>query len=103
MPSADADKVLIQVDACGVCHSDLHIIDGDQPGFKAITKQALIPGHEVVGRVARKGTSVEHLSVGDRVGVAWMHASCGVCEQCREGMENRCRKFVITGVTVDGG
>ncbi len=103
VPSAAADEVLIQVDACGVCHSDLHIIDGDQPGFKAITKQALIPGHEVVGRVAGKGTSVEHLSVGDRVGVAWMHGSCGVCEQCREGMENLCRKSVITGVMVDGG
>ncbi len=103
MPSVEPDEVLIKVEACGVCHSDLHIIDGDQPGFKAITKQALIPGHEVVGRVTAKGSSVEHLSVGDRVGVAWLHVSCGTCEQCREGLENLCRKFVITGVMVDGG
>lgn len=102
-PSPDPDEVLIKVEACGVCHSDLHIIDGDQAGFKAITKPALIPGHEVVGRVVAKGASVENLSLGDRVGVAWMHASCGICEQCREGLENLCRKFVITGVMVDGG
>lgn len=103
MPAAGPDEVVIQVEACGVCHSDLHIIDGDQPGFKAITKQALIPGHEVVGRVIGKGASVGQLSIGERVGVAWMHSSCGACEQCREGMENLCRQFVITGVMVDGG
>lgn len=103
MPSPEADEVLIKVEACGVCHSDLHIIDGDQAGFRAVTKPALIPGHEVVGRVVAKGATVEQLSLSDRVGVAWMHASCGACEQCREGMENLCRKFVITGVMVDGG
>lgn len=103
MPAPEPDEVLVKVDACGVCHSDLHIIDGDQPGFKAITKQELIPGHEVVGRVVQKGASVDQLSIGDRVGVAWMHASCGACEQCREGLENLCRKFVITGVMVNGG
>jgi alcohol dehydrogenase, propanol-preferring len=102
-PSLEADEVLIRVEACGVCHSDLHIADGDFPGFKAITKNPLIPGHEVVGRVVRKGASVAHLAVGDRVGVAWLHASCGACEQCREGLENLCRKGVVTGLMVDGG
>jgi propanol-preferring alcohol dehydrogenase len=103
IPSPKSDEVLIQVEACGVCHSDLHIADGDQPALKAVTKQLLVPGHEVVGRVVEIGDAVDHLKVGDRVGVAWLHASCGVCEQCLEGLENLCRKGVITGVMVDGG
>jgi propanol-preferring alcohol dehydrogenase len=101
--SPEPDEVLIRVEACGVCHSDLHVVEGDQPALKAVTKQLLIPGHEVVGRIVRKGDAVDHLAVGDRVGVAWLHSSCGVCEQCREGLENLCRKGVITGVMVDGG
>ena len=103
VPSPKPDEVLIRVEACGVCHSDLHVADGDQPGLKAVTKPRLIPGHEVVGRVVEKGAAVEHLKIGDRVGVAWLHASCGVCEQCLEGLENLCRKSTITGVMVDGG
>jgi propanol-preferring alcohol dehydrogenase len=89
--------------ACGVCHSDLHIIDGDTPGFKAGTKRELIPGHEVVGTVVQRGADVTHLQVGQRVGVAWLHHACGVCEQCREGLENLCRKGTVTGMVVDGG
>ena len=102
-PVPGADDVLIQVEACGVCHSDLHVAEGDQPALKAITKADLIPGHEVVGRVVEKGAAVTHLAVGDRVGVAWNHATCGECEPCREGRENLCRRAVITGVMVDGG
>ena len=102
-PIPGDDDVLIRVEACGVCHSDLHIVEGDLPGFRAGTKKRLIPGHEVVGRVVERGPAVEHLAVGDRVGVAWLHASCGVCEQCREGLENLCRKGVVTGMMVDGG
>ncbi len=63
-----ADEVLLEVLACGVCHSDLHIVDGDTPGFKAGTKAQLIPGHEVVGRVVARGADVSHLAVGQRVG-----------------------------------
>ncbi len=103
IPSPKPDEVLIEVEACGVCHSDLHIADGDQPALKAVTKPLLIPGHEVVGRIVKIGAAVTDLKVGDRVGVAWLHASCGVCEQCLEGLENLCRKSVITGVMVDGG
>jgi len=103
VPSPKPDEVLIEVEACGVCHSDLHIADGDQPALKAVTKPLLIPGHEVVGRIVKMGAAVTHLKVGDRVGVAWLHASCGVCEQCLEGLENLCRKSLITGVMVDGG
>jgi alcohol dehydrogenase, propanol-preferring len=97
------DEVLIRLEACGVCHSDLHIIDGDLPAFRAAAKQRVIPGHEAVGRIAAKGAAVAGLEIGQRVGVAWMYQSCGACEQCREGHENLCRKTVITGLMVDGG
>src|SRR5215210_669105 len=102
-PVPEADEVLVQVEACGVCHSDLHIAHGDLAGFRAATKARVIPGHEVIGKVVAKGAAVEHLAVGDRVGVAWLHWACGVCEQCREGLENLCRKGIVTGMMVDGG
>ena len=102
-PVPEADEVLLQVETCGVCHSDLHIVDGDLAGFRAATKPRVVPGHEVIGKVVAKGAAVEHLAVGDRVGVAWLHSACGVCEQCREGNENLCRKGVVTGLMVDGG
>ncbi|HEX9721163.1 MAG TPA: alcohol dehydrogenase catalytic domain-containing protein [Ramlibacter sp.] len=102
-PVAGDDEVLIRLEACGVCHSDLHIIDGDQPAFRAATRPRLIPGHEAVGRIVAKGKAVSHLEIGQRVGVAWLYQSCGACEQCCEGRENLCRKSVITGLMVDGG
>ena len=103
VPAVGPDEVLIQVEACGVCHSDLHIANGDTPAFKAITKARLVPGHEVVGRVADRGAQVAELAIGDRVGVPWQYSTCGVCDPCREGLENLCRKTVITGLMVDGG
>ena len=102
-PTPGADEVLIAVEACGVCHSDLHLADGDWPQLVPITKRPLILGHEIAGRVVEKGASVESLNVGDRVGIPWLHWSCGACEFCREGNENLCAKQKITGVTVDGG
>ena len=102
-PKPDAQEVLIEVEACGVCHSDLHVADGDWPQIVPITKKPLILGHEIAGRVVEKGTSVNHLEVGDRVGVPWVHWTCGECDFCREGNENLCVKQKITGVTVDGG
>ncbi len=102
-PKPGAHDVLIQVEACGVCHSDLHVADGDWPQLVPITKRPLILGHEIAGRVLEKGASVSHLQVGDRVGVPWVHWTCGECEFCREGNENLCVKQQITGVTVDGG
>ena len=102
-PVPGPDDVLIEVEVCGVCHSDLHVAEGDQPALKGATKADLIPGHEVVGRVVERGANVTHLAIGDRVGVAWNFSTCGTCEACREGMENLCRKAVITGVMVDGG
>jgi alcohol dehydrogenase, propanol-preferring len=102
-PQPGAEEVLIQVDACGVCHSDLHVADGDWPQFTKIVKKPLILGHEIAGRVVEKGGAVKDLSVGDRAGVPWLHWSCGQCELCRAGYENLCAAQKITGVTVDGG
>ena len=102
-PIPGADEVLIQVEACGVCHSDLHVADGDWTQLKGIVKRPLILGHEIAGHVVEKGGAVSDLQIGDRVGVPWIHWSCGTCEFCREGNENLCRRQKITGVTVDGG
>ena len=102
-PSLAAGEILIEVHACGVCHSDLHVADGDWPQIVPITKKPLILGHEIAGRVAEVGEQVSNLRVGDRVGVPWVYWTCGVCDFCREGNENLCSKQKITGVTVDGG
>jgi|SRR5579864_198626 len=102
-PVPAGDEVLIQMEACGACHSDLHVADGDWPQFAGIVKKPLILGHEIAGRVVEKGAAVQELQVGDRVGVPWIHWSCGECEFCKEGNENLCPRQRITGVTVDGG
>jgi propanol-preferring alcohol dehydrogenase len=102
-PKPNSGEVLIEVEACGVCHSDLHVADGDWKQFAGIVKKPLILGHEIVGRVVEKGAAVKDLLVGDRVGVPWVHWTCGDCEFCREGNENLCIKQAITGVMVDGG
>jgi len=102
-PKPGADDVLIAVEACGVCHSDLHVADGDWTQLNRIVKKPLILGHEIAGRVVEKGAAVRELEIGDRVGVPWIHWACGECEFCRQGDENLCVKQKITGVTVDGG
>ena len=102
-PIPGPEEVLIEVEACGACHSDLHVADGDWTQLAPIVKRPLILGHEVAGRVVEKGEVVRGLQVGDRVGVPWIHWSCGSCEFCRSGNENLCRNQKITGVTVDGG
>jgi propanol-preferring alcohol dehydrogenase len=102
-PTPGDDDVLIQVEACGVCHSDLSIADGDWKQFAGITKLPLIVGHEVAGKVVEAGSGVRNLKIGDRVGVPWIYWTCGECEFCREGNENLCVKQKITGLTVDGG
>jgi alcohol dehydrogenase, propanol-preferring len=102
-PTPSLNEVLIKIEACGVCHSDLHLAEGDWPQMMKIVKKPLILGHEVVGRIVEKGTEVTHLEIGDRVGVAWIHYACGECELCLEGNENLCPKQQITGATVDGG
>ena len=102
-PTPGEGEVLIKVEASGVCHSDLHVAEGDWKQFAGITKLPLIVGHEVAGKVAEVGPGVRELKVGDRVGVPWIYWTCGECEFCREGNENLCTKQKITGVTVDGG
>lgn len=102
-PKPEDEDVLIEVEACGVCHSDLHVASGDWPQFAKMVKKPLILGHEVAGRVVETGARVRNLQRGDRVGVPWLYWSCGDCEQCREGNENLCSRQKITGVTVDGG
>jgi alcohol dehydrogenase, propanol-preferring len=102
-PIPGPGEVLIEVEACGVCHSDLHVADGDWKQLAGIVKKPLILGHEIVGRVVERGSKVQDLQPGDRVGVPWVHWTCGVCEFCRGGNENLCIKQAITGVTVDGG
>jgi len=103
LPQPGLDEVLIRVEACGVCHSDVHVADGDWPQMAGITKRPLILGHEIVGHIVETGSKCAGLKVGDRVGVPWLHWSCGVCQFCREGNENLCTQQKITGVTVDGG
>ena len=102
-PQLGGGDVLVQVEACGVCHSDLHVADGDWKQFAGITKKPLVLGHEIAGRVVEIGSAVREVKIGDRVGVPWVHWTCGECEFCREGNENLCSKQKITGLTVDGG
>src|SRR5215470_10103827 len=102
-PRLSEDDVLIEVEVCGVCHSDLHVADGDWTELSRIVKKPLILGHEIVGRVVTRGAAVRSIEIGDRVGVPWLQWTCGQCEFCQEGNENLCIKQRITGVTVDGG
>lgn len=95
---ADFD-VLIRVEACGVCRTDLHVLDGDLPS----PKYPLVLGHEIVGIVEAVGERVEALRQGDRVGIPWLASACLQCDFCRRGQENLCDKAKFTGYTVDGG
>jgi propanol-preferring alcohol dehydrogenase len=98
-PRADAGQVLISVHACGVCRTDLHIVDGDleQP------KLPLVPGHQIVGAVVEAGEGAERFAVGQRVGVPWLGWTCGECRYCRSGRENLCDRARFTGYDIDGG
>ena len=98
-PHPEATQVLIRVHACGVCRTDLHIVDGEltQP------KLPLVPGHEIIGTVAAAGQAVTRLHQGDRVGVPWLGWSCGECVFCRSGRENLCSRARFTGYDIDGG
>jgi alcohol dehydrogenase, propanol-preferring len=102
-PTPASDEVLIQVEACGACHSDVHVADGDWTQLAPIVKRPLILGHELAGQIVETGSQVRDLQLGDLVGVPWIHWSCGECEFCRAGTENLCPSQKITGVTVDGG
>jgi alcohol dehydrogenase, propanol-preferring len=92
-------EILIEVKACGVCRTDLHVVDGELPN----PKLPLVPGHEIVGQVAAIGEGVAGLAVGQRVGVPWLGYTCGACPYCRDGRENLCDRPLFTGYTRDGG
>lgn len=98
LPTAGAGEIRIKVAACGVCRTDLHILDGEVPA-----RLPIVPGHEIVGVVESIGPGVSGLRIGDRVGVPWLGHSCGVCGYCRGGRENLCDAPGFTGCTRDGG
>jgi alcohol dehydrogenase, propanol-preferring len=98
-PASGPGEVLVRVAACGVCRTDLHVVDGDLP----IRRLPITPGHEVVGRVVSCGAGVETFAEGARVGVPWLGSACGRCEYCATGRENLCRGARFTGYHRDGG
>lgn len=93
------DEVLVKVEVCGVCRTDLHLADGDL----AAKAPGTVPGHEVVGEVVALGASADRFAPGDRVGIAWLRRTCGRCRECRSGRENLCRRSEYTGWDADGG
>src|ERR671937_600793 len=98
-PRPAAGEILIDIAACGVCRTDLHVVDGELPK----PKLPIVPGHEIVGRVAGTGAGVAGFALGERVGVPWLGSTCGVCAYCKSGRENLCRTARFTGRDVDGG
>jgi len=99
LPQPTANQVLVRVSACGVCRTDLHVIEGELP------RQILpiIPGHQIIGEIVKIGDQVTKLEVGRRVGIPWLHETDGRCEYCRAGKENLCENALFTGWTVNGG
>jgi len=99
LPPAGEHQIGITVEACGVCRTDLHLLDGELPHIH----YPITPGHEIVGRVTEVGPSVTRFRMGDRVGVPWLAQACGLCRYCRAGQENLCEYARFTGYSVDGG
>lgn len=99
IPQPEGNQVLVKVEACGVCRTDLHVVDHELPDVPA----GIVPGHEIVGRIVDLGRQVRGLSVGQRVGVPWLGWTCGECRYCRAGQENLCESARFTGYQIDGG
>src|SRR5215472_7832950 len=99
LPPPGPEEILIRVEACGVCRTDLHLIDNELPDIHC----PVTPGHEIVGVVIARGSAVSRFAPGDRVGVPWLAWTDGVCEFCRTGLENLCPNARFTGYTRDGG
>jgi alcohol dehydrogenase, propanol-preferring len=99
VPRPGPGEVLLRVGACGVCRTDLHILDGDLP----TPALPVIPGHEIAGTVVLAGAQAAKFSIGDRVGVPWLGSTCGTCRYCKSGLENLCDSARFTGYTINGG
>jgi propanol-preferring alcohol dehydrogenase len=99
VPRPESGEILVRVHACGVCRTDLHVVEGELPPRKS----PIIPGHQIVGTVEELGPDAQRFSKGTRVGIAWLHRTDGTCEYCRAGKENLCDHPSFTGYTVDGG
>jgi propanol-preferring alcohol dehydrogenase len=99
MPVLQGKQVIVEVRACGVCRTDLHVVDGELTN----PKLPLVPGHEIIGRICRVGREAKRFKPGDRVGIAWLAWACGECRFCKRGQENLCERGSFTGYTVDGG
>lgn len=102
-PTAGDGQVVVEVAACGVCRSNLHMVEGDWLSGGTPSHTPIVPGHEVVGTVSQIGPGVQHLAVGDRVGVMPLWSTCGYCEFCVAGLDHLCQSKQITGESVDGG
>jgi len=98
LPAPGVGELLVRVLACGVCRTDLHVVDGEIPA-----NYPIVPGHEIVGRVIALGDGVTGFALGQRVGIPWLGKACGTCDYCREGRENLCDNPEFTGATRDGG
>ncbi|WP_430647182.1 zinc-binding alcohol dehydrogenase family protein [Agromyces sp. GXS1127] len=98
-PEPAGDELVVEVAACGVCRTDLHVIDGELASHRS----PVVPGHQVVGRVVATGPAVRRAGVGDLVGIAWLRSTCGACRWCRSGRENLCPDARFTGWDADGG
>ncbi len=98
-PAPGSGEILIEIAACGVCRTDLHVVDGELSD----PRLPIVPGHEIVGRVVAIGQGVTGFAAGEHVGVPWLGATCGVCDFCRSGRENLCDRPLFTGYTRDGG
>ena len=99
IPEPREAQILLRVEVCGVCHTDLHMVEGEL----SIPQLPIIPGHQIVGRVEKLGPEAKRFSIGDRVGVAWLYSTCQVCEHCTSGRENLCESARFTGLHVNGG
>jgi propanol-preferring alcohol dehydrogenase len=99
MPEPGLDEVRLAVQACGVCHTDLHTVEGDL----VLPKLPLVPGHQIVGLVEARGKDAARFEIGQRVGVPWLYRTCGQCEFCQRGLENLCVDAQFTGLHADGG
>ncbi len=103
IPEPKDGQIIVKVEACGVCRSNLHMIEGDWVKYGLPSKSPIIPGHEIVGTIHELGRGVEGLSIGQRVGIQPLWTACGKCEYCLKGLEHLCPGKKITGETVDGG